>query len=120
MDHWLGEPVARLDTHLGYAQLVEAYLRAFASVTERDLVWFGATRGVLGWKQRDFYLDPDFYPAIFDWSGNCGTTAWWNGQIVGAYVQDDAGRVELIVAQDPGRAGRAGAQSGSEAPGGLA
>ena len=30
----------------------------------------------LGWKDRDFYLAPDFYPAIFDWSGNCGTTAW--------------------------------------------
>jgi Winged helix DNA-binding domain len=61
----------------------------------------------LGWKERDFYLDPDFYPAIFDWSGNCGTTAWWNGSIVGAYVQDDAGRVELIVPKDPGRAARA-------------
>jgi Winged helix DNA-binding domain len=61
----------------------------------------------LGWKERDFYLDPDFSPAIFDWSGNCGTTAWWNGEIVGAYLLDDAGRVELIVPQDPGRAGRA-------------
>jgi hypothetical protein len=60
----------------------------------------------LGWKERDFYLDPDFYPAIFDWSGNCGTTAWWNGKIVGAYVQDGAGRVELIVPQDPGPAAR--------------
>jgi hypothetical protein len=157
MDHWLGEPVARLDTQRGYAQLVAGYLRAFGPVTERDLVWwFGATKVVvrqaladldavqvrlereqtgwvlpddldpeppvepwaallpaldptaLGWKERDFYLDPDFYPAIFDWSGNCGTTAWWNGKIVGAYTLDDAGRVELIVPRDPGRAGRAG------------
>jgi hypothetical protein len=61
----------------------------------------------LGWKERDFYLAPDFYSAIFDWSGNCGTTAWWNGQIVGAYVQGDAGRVELVLGRDPGRAGRA-------------
>jgi hypothetical protein len=65
----------------------------------------------LGWKDRDFYLAPDFYPAIFDWSGNCGTTAWWDGRIVGAYVQDDAGRVELIVARDPGPAGRAALQA---------
>lgn len=157
MDDWLGEPLARVDTYLGYAQLVERYLRAFGPVTEQDLVWwFGATKAVmrqaladlnavqvrlereqtgwvlpddldpeppvelwatllpaldptaLGWKQRDFYLDPDFYPAIFDWSGNCGTTAWWNGRIVGAHVQDDAGRVKLIVPHDPGRAGRAG------------
>jgi Winged helix DNA-binding domain len=65
----------------------------------------------LGWKERDFYLAPDFYPAIFDWSGNCGTTAWWDGRIVGAYVQDDAGLIELIVPQDPGPAGRAALQA---------
>jgi Winged helix DNA-binding domain len=61
----------------------------------------------LGWKERDFYLAPDFYSAIFDWSGNCGTTAWWIGQTVGAYVQDDAGRLELMLGRCPGRAGRA-------------
>ena len=65
----------------------------------------------LGWKDRDFYVDPDFAPAVFDWAGNVGTTAWWDGQIVGAYVQDDAGRVELIVARDPGPAGRAALQA---------
>ena len=65
----------------------------------------------LGWKERDFYLAPDFYSAIFDWSGNCGTTAWWNGRIVGSYVQDDAGRVKLIVPRDPGPAGRAALQA---------
>jgi hypothetical protein len=65
----------------------------------------------LGWKERDFYLAPDFYPAIFDWSGNCGTTAWWAGRIVGTYVQDDAGRIELIVPTDPGPAGRAALQA---------
>jgi hypothetical protein len=61
----------------------------------------------MGWKDRDFYLQPDFAPAIFDWAGNSGTTAWWDGQIVGAYVQDDAGHIELIVPRDPGPAGRA-------------
>jgi len=68
----------------------------------------------LGWKERDFYLAPDFYSAIFDWSGNCGTTAWWDGQIIGAYVQDGAGRVELIVPRDPGPAGRAALQAEAE------
>lgn len=58
----------------------------------------------MGWKERDFYLAPDFAPAIFDSSGNCGTTAWWDGRIVGAYVQDDAGQIEVIVPGDPGRA----------------
>jgi hypothetical protein len=65
----------------------------------------------MGWKDRDFYLDPDFAPAIFDWAGNCGTTAWWDGRIVGAYVQDEAGEVELIVPRDPGSAGRAALQT---------
>src|SRR5215469_1376676 len=61
----------------------------------------------MGWKDRDFYLEPGFAPAVFDLAGNAGTTAWWDGQIVGAYVQDDAGRVELILPQDLGPAARA-------------
>jgi winged helix DNA-binding protein len=61
----------------------------------------------MGWKDRDFYLEPDFAPAVFDSAGNAGTTAWWDGQVVGAYVQDDAGRIELIVPRNPGPAGRA-------------
>jgi len=68
----------------------------------------------MGWKDRDFYLDPGFAPAVFDWAGNAGTTAWWDGQIVGAYVQDDAGQVELIVPRNPGPAGRAALQAEAE------
>ena len=72
----------------------------------------------MGWKDRDFYVDPDFAPGVFDWAGNCGTTAWWDGQIVGAYVQDDAGQIELIVPGDPGPAGRAALQAEAERLGG--
>ncbi|MGW1680314.1 winged helix DNA-binding domain-containing protein [Saccharopolyspora sp. NPDC002376] len=68
----------------------------------------------LGWKERDFYLAPDFHPAVFDRSGNCGTTAWWDGRIVGAYVQDDAGRIELIVPENPGPTARAALQAEAE------
>jgi hypothetical protein len=68
----------------------------------------------MGWKDRDFYVDPDFAPAVFDWAGNVGTTAWWDGQIVGAYVQDDAGQIKLIVPRDPGPAGRAALQAEAE------
>jgi hypothetical protein len=71
----------------------------------------GVDPTALGWKDRDFYLAPDFYSAIFDWSGNCGTTAWYDGRIVGAYVQDDTGRIELIGPADPGRAGRSALQA---------
>ena len=68
----------------------------------------------MGWKDRDFYVDPDFASAVFDPAGNAGTTAWWDGQIVGAYVQDGAGRIELIVPRDPGPAGRAALQVEAE------
>jgi hypothetical protein len=49
---------------------------------------------VMGWKQRDFYLGPHA-PHLFDTNGNAGTTAWWDGRIVGCWVQDAAGVVEV-------------------------
>ncbi len=49
---------------------------------------------VMGWKSRDFYLGPHA-PHLFDTNGNAGTTAWWDGRIVGCWVQDDDGVVEV-------------------------
>jgi hypothetical protein len=49
---------------------------------------------VMGWKQRDFYLGAHA-PHLFDSNGNAGTTAWWDGRIVGCWVQDEAGVVEV-------------------------
>jgi hypothetical protein len=49
---------------------------------------------VMGWKERDFYLGPHA-EQLFDRNGNAGTTAWWDGRIVGCWVQDDAGVVEV-------------------------
>ena len=48
---------------------------------------------VMGWKQRAFYLG-EHAPQLFDSNGNAGTTAWWDGRIVGCWVQDDDGVVE--------------------------
>lgn len=50
----------------------------------------------MGWKERDFYLDPADVPYLFDSNGNGGTTAWWNGRIIGCWVQDDAGVVSVV------------------------
>ncbi|SED37036.1 Winged helix DNA-binding domain-containing protein [Nocardioides exalbidus] len=61
---------------------------------------------VMGWKQRDFYLDPAHVPYLFDTNGNAGTTAWWDGRVVGCWVQDDAGVVRLSLLEDVGAAGR--------------
>lgn len=60
----------------------------------------------MGWKQREFYLDPAFASAVYDTAGNAGTTAWWNGEIVGAYVQDGAGTVELVLRPGTPKAAR--------------
>lgn len=48
----------------------------------------------MGWKDRDFYLAPH-RDQVFDTRGNAGTTAWVDGRIVGCWVQDAGGRVEL-------------------------
>jgi len=62
----------------------------------------------MGWKERGFYLEPADAPFLFDTAGNAGTTAWWDGRIVGAWVQDEAGRVEVLLRDDPGPEARSG------------
>lgn len=61
----------------------------------------------MGWKERDFYIDESFAPSIYDRAGNAGTTAWWDGRIVGAYVQEDDGAVALVLGPDAGPDARA-------------
>jgi hypothetical protein len=61
---------------------------------------------VMGWKERDFYLGTHG-PMLFDVNGNAGTTAWWDGRIVGCWAQDPDGRVVLNLLEDVGAAGRA-------------
>lgn len=61
---------------------------------------------VMGWKERSFYLDAADTPYLFDSNGNAGNTAWWDGRIVGCWVQDDAARVHLVLRDDLPAAGR--------------
>lgn len=61
---------------------------------------------VMGWKERSFYLDAADTPYLFDSNGNAGNTAWWDGRIVGCWVQDDAARVHLVLRDDVPAAGR--------------
>ena len=56
----------------------------------------------MGWKQRDFYLDPEDRPYLFDTNGNGGTTAWWCGRVVGCWVQDPDGVVVVVPRGDLG------------------
>jgi hypothetical protein len=52
----------------------------------------------MGWRHREFYLDPRLTPLVFDANGNAGTTAWWDGRIVGCWTQDRDGVVRVVTA----------------------
>ena len=62
---------------------------------------------VMGWKERGFYLG-SHASHLFDSNGNAGTTAWWDGRVVGCWVQDDHGVVEVRLLERLPRAARAG------------
>jgi Winged helix DNA-binding domain len=61
---------------------------------------------VMGWKERSFFLGPHG-SALFDTNGNAGTTAWWDGRVVGCWVQDPDGVVVLNLLEDVPAEGRA-------------
>ncbi len=54
---------------------------------------------LMGWRERDFYLDPALVPYLFDTNGNGGTTAWLDGRVVGCWVQDPDGAVRVLPAR---------------------
>ncbi|GAB2968894.1 MAG TPA: winged helix DNA-binding domain-containing protein [Actinotalea caeni] len=54
---------------------------------------------VMGWRGRGFYVGPH-RDALFDSVGNAGTTAWWDGRVVGSWMQDPQGRVHLHLLED--------------------
>jgi hypothetical protein len=60
---------------------------------------------VMGWKSRGFFLGPHA-SALFDTNGNAGTTAWWDGRVVGCWVQDAEGVVRLELLEDVPATGR--------------
>jgi hypothetical protein len=60
----------------------------------------------MGWRDRDFYLDPAHVPYLFDRAGNGGSTVWVDGRIVGCWVQDDAERVLPVLREDVSAAAR--------------
>ncbi|MDQ6935536.1 MAG: winged helix DNA-binding domain-containing protein [Actinomycetota bacterium] len=56
---------------------------------------------VMGWRHRGFYLGPHA-ERLFDVNGNAGTTAWWDGRIVGGWHQLPDGEVRLLLLEDLG------------------
>lgn len=56
----------------------------------------------MGWVDRDWYVGPH-RSQVFDRNGNAGPTVWVDGRVVGAWRQDPAGRVELLLLEHVGR-----------------
>jgi hypothetical protein len=60
----------------------------------------------MGWRGRDFYLDPDHVPVLFDRNGNVGPTVWWDGRVVGSWCRRRDGEVVWRALTDIGAEGR--------------
>jgi hypothetical protein len=60
----------------------------------------------MGWQERDWYLGPH-RAQLFDTAGNAGPTLWWDGRIVGAWLQRENGEVVLLPLDDVGSDGTA-------------
>ena len=60
----------------------------------------------MGWFERDWYLGPH-KSQLFDTSGNAGPTMWWDGRIVGGWMQSENGEVVLQLLEDVGAEGLA-------------
>lgn len=56
----------------------------------------------MGWRGRDWYLDPDHTPALFDRNGNIGPTIWADGRVIGAWAQRPDGTINHHLFTDPG------------------
>jgi hypothetical protein len=64
----------------------------------------------MGWKYRDWYLDPEDAKLLFDSNGNGGPTIWVDGEIVGGWAQGNDGSVRLHFTRDVGTEARAGVE----------
>lgn len=49
----------------------------------------------MGWKLRDWYLDPAHIARLFDQHGNVGPTIWADGRIIGGWAQRDDASIAL-------------------------
>ncbi|MEV4944596.1 winged helix DNA-binding domain-containing protein [Streptomyces sp. NPDC053755] len=60
----------------------------------------------MGWRLRDWFLDPALRPALYDRSGNIGPTVWWDGRIVGGWAQRPDGEIAWRLLDDVGEEAR--------------
>ncbi|MGD9704086.1 MAG: winged helix DNA-binding domain-containing protein [Acidimicrobiia bacterium] len=79
-----------------------------ADPVRSDEPWVALLPGLdpttMGWKGRDWYLDPAFAGRLFDRNGNGGPTIWVDGRVVGGWVQRKDGTIAHELLADVGAA----------------
>lgn len=60
----------------------------------------------MGWKTRDWYLDPSHAGLLFDRNGNSGPAIWVDGRVAGTWVQRRDGTIATRLFTDVDRATR--------------
>jgi Winged helix DNA-binding domain len=67
----------------------------------------GLDPSTMGWKRRDFHLDPAHVSTLFDRNGNGGPTVWADGRIIGGWAQRADGTIAVRSLEDVGAERRA-------------
>ncbi len=110
---WLGSTLTATRAALADVGAVEVDVHGAAGVVLPDDLdpvpspepWAALLPGLdpttMGWYERDWYLGTH-KAQIFDSTGNGGTTAWWEGRIVGGWAQAPDGEVVLQPLEDVG------------------
>ncbi len=49
----------------------------------------------MGWKDKDWFLNSEHVPLLFDRNGNAGPTVWADGRIVGGWAQRPDGEIAI-------------------------
>ncbi|MFI6768906.1 winged helix DNA-binding domain-containing protein [Streptomyces sp. NPDC050355] len=99
-----GAQAVELDEGTGY--LLPEDLEPAATSESSAALLPGLDPTPMGWRHRDWYLDPEHTKALFDRNGNIGPTIWWDGRIIGAWAQHPDGHINQHLLTDPGREAR--------------
>ncbi|MFE6485158.1 winged helix DNA-binding domain-containing protein [Streptomyces sp. NPDC057757] len=69
----------------------------------------------MGWRNRDWYLDPAHAPELFDHNGNICPTVWADGRIIGGWRQQDDRQIVTELLTSPAANPRVRAALAAEA-----
>ncbi|HEY9293940.1 MAG TPA: winged helix DNA-binding domain-containing protein [Microlunatus sp.] len=112
---WLGSTIAAVKQSLAELGAVEVDLDQGTGYLLADDLdqpeptdpWVALLPGldptIMGWADRDWYVDPEHRKLLFDRNGNAGPTIWSDGRVVGGWWQTETGDVRQHLLEDLGR-----------------